>query len=188
MKIKFQFFAVIIIFLLAGVSPMAAVETNGAVHTGVFPFYEYAAKYDVWNYIPMDQGGRLIQLKVIGSDRDADVIKAIRSPGFFAPWGDPIRWDALEKTDPEKSYWLNRWYFLPCFARQYYLTGEKEFLNDMLAFIRKWAAENPEIRRLLPRPCRSFPGGRGQRGPHPGHSRQSRGAAGDRRVDPIAAI
>jgi len=143
MKIKFQSFAVIIIFLLAGVSPMAAVETTGAVHTGIFPFYEYAAQYDIWNYIPMDQGGRLIQLKVIGSERDADVIKAIRSPGFFAPWGDPIHWDALEKTDPEKSYWLNRWYFLPCFARQYYLTGDKEFLKDMLVFIRKWAAENP---------------------------------------------
>ncbi|MEI8289980.1 MAG: alginate lyase family protein [Verrucomicrobiota bacterium] len=143
MKIKFHAFAVVIIILLAGVSPMAAVETTGAVHTGVFPFYEYASQYDVWNYIPMDQGGRLIQLKVIGSDRDADVIKAIRSPGFFAPWGDPIRWDALEKTDPEKSYWLNRWYFLPCFARQYYLTGDKEFLKDMLGFIRKWAAENP---------------------------------------------
>ena len=143
MKIKFHAFAIVIIILLAGGSPMAAVETTGAVHTGVFPFYEYASQYDVWNYIPMDQGGRLIQLKVIGSDRDADVIKAIRSPGFFAPWGDPIRWDALEKTDPEKSYWLNRWYFLPCFARQYYLTGDKEFLKDMLGFIRKWAAENP---------------------------------------------
>ncbi len=37
-----------------------------------------------------------------------------------------------------------------------------------------------QVRRLLPRPCRLLPGGRGQRGPHPGHSRQSRGAPGDR--------
>ncbi len=143
MKIKPHALVGILIFLLAGFFPVAAVETTGAVHTGVFPFYEYAAQYDIWNYIPMDQGGRLIQLKVVGSERDVDVIKAIRSPGFFAPWGDPIRWDALEKTDPEKSYWLNRWYFLPCFARQYFLTGDKEFLKDMLMFIRKWAAENP---------------------------------------------
>ena len=109
MKIKPHAFAGILIFLLAGFLLVAAVETTGAVQTGVFPFYEYAAQYDIWNYIPMDQGGRLIQLKVVGSERDVDVIKAIRSPGFFAPWGDPIRWDALEKTDPEKSYWLNRW-------------------------------------------------------------------------------
>ena len=109
----------------------------------MFPFYEYAKEYDVWNYIPMDQGGRLIQLQVIGSERDVDVINAIRSPGFFAPWGDPIHWDSLEKTEMEKCVWLNRWYFLPCFARQYYLTGDKGYLNEILAFVRKWSAENP---------------------------------------------
>ncbi len=31
-----------------------------------------------------------------------------------------------------------------------------------------------QVRRRLPRPCRLLPGGRGQRGPDPGHSRQSR--------------
>ena len=45
-----------------------------------------------------------------------------------------------------------------------------------------------QVRRLLPRPCRLLPGGRGQRGPHPGHSRQSRGAGGDCRFDRIAAL
>ena len=130
------------LWLLAGRSPAAA-EPSGGVRTGVFPFYEYVAHYDVWKYIPMDQGGRIIQLKMIGSERDEEIIKAIRSPGFFAAWGTPIGWDALEKTDPEKSYWLNRWYFLPCFARQYYLTGDKAYLKDMLAFIRQWSAENP---------------------------------------------
>ena len=132
-----------IIFLLTGLFPVAAAETTGEVHTGVFPFYEYATHYDVWNYIPMDQGGRLIQLQVIGSERDADMIKAFRSPGFFTPWGNPIRWDSLEKTEAEKSVWLNRWYSLPCFARQYYLTGDKGYLKDIMAFVRKWAAENP---------------------------------------------
>jgi hypothetical protein len=131
--------------LFAGTSPMqgADVRESGEVHEGVFPFYPYAGRYDIWNFTPMDQGGRLIQLQVIGSERDVDVIKAIRSPGFFAPWGDPICWDSLEKTELEKSVWLNRWYFLPCFARHFYVTGDKSCLQDILAFIRKWVAENP---------------------------------------------
>ena len=135
----------ILALFLAGTFAVTSEEVMqfDEVHTGVFPFYKYAARYDVWKFIPMDQGGRLIQLQVIGSERDADVIKAIRSPGFFAPWGDPIRWDSLEKTEIEKSVWLNRWYFLPCFARQYYLTGDKSYLRDILAFVRKWSAENP---------------------------------------------
>lgn len=142
MIINFRVF-IGIIFLLAGLFPTAAADTNGEVQTGNFPFYEYASRYDIWNYLPMDQGGRLIQLKMIGSERDMDIIKAIRSPGFFAPWGDPIGWDSLEKTEPEKSVWLNRWYFLPCFARQYYLTGDKSCLQEILVFVRKWATENP---------------------------------------------
>ena len=113
------------------------------IRTGVFPFFDYAKRYDVWNFIPMDQGGRLVQLELIGSERDQDIIKAIRRPGFFAPWGEPIRWDSLEKTQPEKSVWLNRWYFLPCLARQYYLTGDKSYLEELMKFVRKWRDENP---------------------------------------------
>jgi len=131
-----------ILLLVAGIVPSTA-ETTEPTVTGVFPFYEYAKKYNVWSYIPMDQGGRLIQLQLIGSERDVDVINAIHSPGFFAPWGDPIRWDALEKTEMEKSVWLNRWYFLPCYARQFYLTGDKDNLKEILTFVRKWSAENP---------------------------------------------
>jgi len=121
----------------------ADVAKSVEVHEGVFPFYPYAARYDILNFTPLDQGGRLIQLQVIGSERDADVIRGIRSPGFFAPWGNPIRWDSLEKTELEKSVWLNRWYFLPCLARQYYLTHDKSYLAEVLTFIRKWAGDNP---------------------------------------------
>ena len=119
------------------------VAETGDVRAGSFPFYSYAKQYDIWNFTPLDQGGRLIQLQSIGSERDEDVIKAIRSPEFFAPWGNPIRWDSLEKTELEKSVWLNRWYFLPCFARQYYLTRDKGCLQENLKFIRKWVVENP---------------------------------------------
>src|SRR5689334_24772521 len=112
--------------------PTSAEDASGTekVRTGNFPFYSYAKQYDIWNFTPLDQGGRLIQLQLIGSERDEDVIKAIRAPGFFAPWGEPIQWDSLEKTELEKSVWLNRWYFLPCFARQYYLTGKRENLDE----------------------------------------------------------
>jgi Heparinase II/III N-terminus/Heparinase II/III-like protein len=124
---------------------MAATHAEKAdeIRTGNFPFYPYAKRYDMWNFTPLDQGGRLIQLQLIGSEKDTDVIQAIRSPGFFAPWGNPIRWDSLEKTELEKSVWLNRWYFLPCYARQYYLTRERSYLDEILKFIRKWVAENP---------------------------------------------
>jgi hypothetical protein len=131
--------------LVAWSSSMAAADVANSVevHEGVFPFYPYAACYDILNFTPLDQGGRLIQLQVIGSERDADVIKAIRSPGFFAPWGNPIRWDSLEKTELEKSVWLNRWYFLPCLSRQYYLTHDRSCLDEALTFIRKWVDDNP---------------------------------------------
>jgi len=110
---------------------------------GAFPFYQYATSYDIWAFTPMDQGGRLVQLQVIGSERDTDIVRAVRAPDFLAPWGDPVRWDALENTELEKSVWLNRWYVLPCFARQYYLTGDKAFLRDLLAFLRSWRDGNP---------------------------------------------
>jgi hypothetical protein len=84
-----------------------------------------------------------LQLQLIGSERDADIVRAVRAPGFFQPWGDPIRWDSLEQTEVEKSVWLNRWYFVPSFGRQYFLTGDPALLRDTVAFVRRWRAENP---------------------------------------------
>jgi hypothetical protein len=130
------------IFLLSLAGAQTALP-EADIRTGVFPFFNYATRYDIWEYFSMDQGSRLIQLQLIGSERDVDIIKAVRKPGFFSPWGEPIQWDSLEKTEPEKSCWLNRWDFLPCFARQYYLTGDKSNLQYMLAFMRKWRDENP---------------------------------------------
>lgn len=135
------------IFLLAAlVLPLFGADTNTSpapFRTGNFPFFKYADLYNVWEYLPIDQGGREIQLQVIGSEKDLDVIKAVRRPGFYSPWGNPIVWDSLEKTAAEKSVWLNRWYILPCFARQYHLTHDRTYLDEMLAFMRKWRDENP---------------------------------------------
>jgi hypothetical protein len=113
-------------------------------HTvGSFPFYEYAARYDIWEYLPMDQGGRLVQLQLIGSEKDEDITRALRGKAFFKPWGNPIRWDALESTQMEKSVWLNRWYCLPSFARKYFLTGNRTYLDDLLKLFRSWTKANP---------------------------------------------
>lgn len=132
--------------LLPPAAAAAAGDAGAAAgdrRTGVFPFYPYAARYDVWDLTPMDQGGRLVQMQVIGSERDEDIVRAVRSPAFFAPWGDPIVWDSLEKTALEKSVWLNRWYFLPSLARRYYVTRDRTCLSEIMTFVRQWRDDNP---------------------------------------------
>lgn len=110
---------------------------------GIFPFYRYTARYDIWDYIPMDQGGRFVQLQIIGSENDLPIIATVTRPGFFDPWGQPVVWDSLEETEVEKSCWLNRWYFLPSFARLYFITGERHHLSFVVNFVRRWMSENP---------------------------------------------
>jgi hypothetical protein len=110
---------------------------------GVFPFDRFLKDYDVWEFHPMDQGGRLVQLQLVGSESDADMVAALRRPGFFSPWGDPIQWDRLEFTELEKSVWLSRWYYLPSFARLYSITGDRSYLDDLLRLFRRWSIDNP---------------------------------------------
>lgn len=109
----------------------------------IFPFYKYIKQYDFWEVTPMDQGGRQIQLIVVGSEKDEDIVNAVRSPGFFNRWGNPIVWDSLERTEVEKSVWLNRWYFLPSFCTMYYKTKDRSYLTEMITIMRKWRDENP---------------------------------------------
>ncbi|MCC6414692.1 MAG: alginate lyase family protein [Opitutaceae bacterium] len=115
---------------------------------GQFPFYRYAARHDIWDYTPMDQGGRFVQLQVIGSEKDADIVAAVTRSGFFRAWGEPVVWDSLEKTELEKSVWLNRWYYLPSFARLYFTTGDRAHVEFIVGFVRRWMNENPVPRRL----------------------------------------
>ena len=103
----------------------------------------FLERYDVWKFLPMDQGGRLVQLTLIGSERDADIVAAVRRPGFFEQWGKRGVWDALEDIEREKSVWLNRWYFLPCFARLYSQTGDESYLRELLDFVTRWWDDNP---------------------------------------------
>ena len=114
-----------------------------AISTGHFPFFDMARQFDVWQCSPLDQGGRLVQLELIGSEADEDTVKAIRDPKFFAPWGNPIQWNGLESTKVEQTCWLNRLYVLPCFARRYFVTKDRQYLDDLLKLLRAWATDNP---------------------------------------------
>ncbi len=82
-------------------------------------------------------------MQLVGSEKDADIVAVMQRLDFFAPWGDPIQWDRLESTELEKSVWLNRWYYLPSFARQYWLTRDRSVLDDLLKLFRRWTSDNP---------------------------------------------
>lgn len=112
----------------------------------VFPFYEYLKKYEALEYFPLDQGGRLVQLELVKSERDLEIINFIRSGNLERLWGNPVVWEHYENTVPrelEKHVWLHRWYFLLSFARQYFLTGNKSYLNELMVFCRGWFDGNP---------------------------------------------
>ena len=82
----------------------------------VFPFMRYAAKYNIGEYIPKDQGGKFIQMALIHSEEDEKIVAAIRGGLIREVYGEPAGWSKYEKTEIEKSVWLNRFYFLPSFA------------------------------------------------------------------------
>jgi len=110
-----------------------------------FPFYPYVKKYNFGDYLPKDQGGKFIQMQLIDSEDDHVIVKAIRNGLLQRVYGDPIGWGKLEKTELEKSVWLNRFYYLPSFARLYYLSGDESYLEDMMKLIRVWIHDNPRV-------------------------------------------
>lgn len=111
----------------------------------VFPFLRYAGKYNIGDYVPKDQGGKFIQMALIHSEEDHKIVAAIRGGLIREVYGEPTGWGKYEKTEIEKSVWLNRFYFLPSFARMYHLTGERGYLDDMMALIRQWIKDNPRL-------------------------------------------
>ena len=110
-----------------------------------FPFYPYVKKYNFGDYVPKDQGGKFIQMQLIDSEDDHVIVDAIRNGLLQKVYGDPIGWGRLEKTELEKSVWLNRFYYLPSFARLYYLSGDQSYLEDMMKLIRVWIHDNPRV-------------------------------------------
>ena len=125
------------------VSPFIFNSCNRKSAGGNFPFFEYAKSYNIGDYIPKDQGGKFVQEEILGTEEDAVIVEKIKEGVLERFYGDPIDWGRMEKTELEKSVWLNRFYYLPSFARLYYLHNNKGALDFMMRFIRKWIAENP---------------------------------------------
>lgn len=111
----------------------------------VFPFMKYVPLYNFGDYIPKDQGGKFIQMAVLGTEEDEKIVAAIRKGALKEVYGDPVDWKKYEQSELEKSVWLNRFYFLPSFARLYHLTGDRSYLDDMMRIVRQWIADNPRL-------------------------------------------
>jgi len=111
----------------------------------IFPFLKYVTRYNIGEYIPKDQGGKFIQMALIHSEEDEKIVAAVRGGLIREVYGEPIGWAKYEKSEIEKSVWLNRFYFLPSFARMYHLTGDRSYLDDMMRIIRQWIADNPRL-------------------------------------------
>jgi len=111
----------------------------------LFPFMKYVPLYSFGDYIPKDQGGKFIQMALIGSEDDEAIVTAIRGGMLSEVYGDPIGWQKYERSEIEKSVWLNRFYFLPSFARMFHISGDRSYLDDMMRIIRQWITDNPRL-------------------------------------------
>ncbi|HSP92885.1 MAG TPA: heparinase II/III family protein [Vicinamibacterales bacterium] len=129
--------------LAVGGAPARAARRPGRQRGPVFPFHAHASRYDIGEYLPKDQGGKFIQMALVGSEADAAVVEAIRGGVLERTYGDPIGWSRFEKSAIERSVWLNRFYYLPPFARLFRLTGDRRFLDDMMRIVSRWTADNP---------------------------------------------
>jgi len=121
-------------------------DDPGEIADPVFPFFKYVSNYNIGDYIPKDQGGKFIQMQLIGSEDDEKITKVVQEGLLERIYGTPVGWDKYEKSEIEKSVWLNRFYYLPPFARLFYLTGDRKYLDYMMHIISQWIEDNP----LLP--------------------------------------
>lgn len=110
-----------------------------------FPFYEYAKRYNFGDFMPKDQGGKFVQVEILHTEDDAYIVQKIRDGILEEVYGTPIGWSKFEKTEIEKSVWVNRFYYLPSFARMYYLTKDKSYVDDMMRIVRQWVGANPKL-------------------------------------------
>jgi len=110
-----------------------------------FPFYPFAQRFDFGDIMPKDQGGKFIQMELINTESDALIVQKIRNGLLSEIYGNPINWEKYEKTEIEKSVWLNRFYYLPSFAKMYYVTKDKSYLRDMMSILITWIKDNPRL-------------------------------------------
>lgn len=110
-----------------------------------FPFYKYVHQYNFGDYMPKDQGGKFIQMEILNTEDDALIVEKIRTGVLENTYDSPINWTKFEKTEIEKSVWINRLYFLPSFARMYYLTKDRKYISDMMRILSQWIDGNPKL-------------------------------------------
>lgn len=129
------------------VSLFASFNEKGSTgeNAGIFPFLPFISEYNIGDYIPKDQGGKFVQMEIFGTEEDAVIVKKVQEGILQYVYGDPINWVRFEKLELEKSVWLARLYFLPSFARMYYLKKDKSYLNFAMQFLRKWYTENAAL-------------------------------------------
>ncbi|MDZ7634487.1 MAG: alginate lyase family protein [Bacteroidales bacterium] len=84
-------------------------------------------------------------MALIGSEEDEKIVAAVRRGLIEEVYGEPVGWGKYERSEIEKSVWLNRFYFLPSFARMYHLTGDRSYLDDMMGIISQWITDNPRM-------------------------------------------
>ncbi|WP_081210682.1 alginate lyase family protein [Salegentibacter sediminis] len=108
-----------------------------------FPFFKYIEKYQIGEIIPKDQGGKLVHMELLGTENDKEITDLVKNGIIEKEFGVNIGWDIYEDTQVEKSVWLNRFYFLPSFARMYFLTKEVSYTETMMHYISMWIRENP---------------------------------------------
>lgn len=62
-----------------------------------FPFYQYALKYNFGDFMPKDQGGKFVQIEVLGTEDDVQIVQKIRNGALQTVYGNPIGWEKYEK-------------------------------------------------------------------------------------------
>ena len=82
-------------------------------------------------------------MELIGSEKDEIIVDVIKNGLIEKNLGNPPDWSIFEQTELEKSVWFNRFYYLPSFARLYYLDKNQEHINLMMEILKNWIKENP---------------------------------------------
>ncbi len=119
------------------------IKDSDQLQEGIFPFYKYLSDYNIGEYIPKDQGGKFIQMELLGTEEDKIIAEIMRSGLVEKNLGNPPDWSIFEKSELEKSVWFNRFYYLPSFARLYYLDKNIEHIKFMMDLLKNWITENP---------------------------------------------
>lgn len=123
--------------------PVKLKSDSDSLPEGVFPFYEFINDYNFGEFIPKDQGGKFVQMELLGTEDDNKIAEIVKNGLVEKNLGSPPDWSTFERTELEKSVWFNRFYYLPSFARLYYLNKNIEHIKFMMELLKGWIKENP---------------------------------------------